>query len=443
MVRFRTPPSLPETEIARRLAIPDSQAWLAVFSDALAQTIYAHNYTQTSESALTPEQTAEYAYEVYEAWLNAAECGDETCPPPTVIGADEEPKRIHRKNPTTGRFEVLESDGSWSEPTGDDVIPEPEERAESTEDERLCYAATNAANVIKNLYAQVDEDINNEVDSDQIQINIATYVTTILAAALLNPTLASISAALGAFNLFVEIGQSIVLVNLWTDSFHEKYICLLKEHATDTSGVITFDFWAVNAAMLGPTFQGEYVYLIMQILYLHSVIGANGLNLAGATTAVTGDCATCGTWCYTFDFTLGTQGWQQGAYGIGSHSSGTGWVHGQGYAGSAYRRGVDIQNTFSSVVTRVELSFIYTAGTFDAAYSRWAILKDGATLANQTSALATGQHTMTWTGEVSVNAIRLHVWSSVRTTANYSGLATITSCLIEGKGENPFGTDNC
>jgi hypothetical protein len=437
--KFVTPPAIQGGYISRELAIPEDKLWFGVFSEALSQTIYPYNYVQIDPTHLTPEQASEAAYAVYVAWLEAGECG--VCPPPTLPNGD----RIWRRNPTTGNWEYLDDTGeSWVEPTGENAIPAPTPRQEQTTPNKQCAAATNAVNVLEILYTQVLEDINNALDATQSAANFSAGVASLLGAAFYPPIAGIIASAAALWNSFFEIAGYLA-VDLWDAEFTDTLICVFLDNSSvDGNGRVTFDFQGINQGILADIWtNGQYLTLVAQVIYMNSVLGAQGLNVAGGTTAVSGDCAHCDQWCYDFNFTIDNGNWLNGSYGLGTYSAGQGWVHGQGYAGAAYRRGADIQINFNSTITRVELDFVYTAGTFDAAYSRWAINDSSVTLANQTSALASGTYTMTWTGEKAVSAVRLIAWSSARTSANYSGAVRITGCRIEGTGDNPFGADNC
>lgn len=311
MVRklFRTPPDIPEDEVCRGLVLPSSKEWLGVFSDALSRTIYPYNYEQVEETDLTPDEAAAEAYTRYTAWLDAT-CEGGDCPAQVLQLPDETTVRVHRQNPETGRFEVLEPDGTWIEPTGDAAIPEPEARTEDTSAERICAAACNALETVKQVYQGVLDDIENELTNDQIEVSLYTAIGLAIAAALAPPVAAGIAVDLAAFWAFTEVGQAIVFPDLWNEFFEDQFRCCLVSNATDTDGVVTFDMQAVNRCLLESIGAGQYVFLVGQVTYLNYIIGSQGLSLAGALDIVeTPDCTSCGQWYRVFDFRYGTKGW--------------------------------------------------------------------------------------------------------------------------------------
>ena len=304
--RFLTPPTLPETTQCRGLVIPASKEWLGLFSDALLELTYSRNFEQVEPTDLTPDEVADLCYTAYLNWLDST-CGGGAAIP-TLPDLDSP---IYRRNPTTGRWEYL-NNGEWVEPTGDDAIPEPEPRTEPTEAEKVCGAASNAANALRELYSNILDVYDDTLGVTVNQANIAFQVATAIGAQF-GPVSASFLALSDfAWTVFTQALTEITNDD-WSDEFEQILVCILTDAATETDGVVTFNFFEVNSNLVGfllPVID-NFVRVRWQVWYLLQCIGEQGLNDAGGTTAVDGDCVTCNEWCVEltpeeFGFTLTT-----------------------------------------------------------------------------------------------------------------------------------------
>lgn len=436
--KFLTPPTLPAGSQCRGLDVPASKEWLGIFSNALLETTYAHNYEQVNETDLTPEEVADTAYQAYLAWLDST-CGGEAGPP-TVVVADGTTQRIHRTNPTTGRWEVLNSDGTWSEPTGDDAIPEPDARAESTDAEKICAAASNAAHVVRLTYESFLDDINNEIDEQQMQVNLAVSIGIGLAGALFPPAAAEIAIDLGAFNGFLEVGQSL-LANLWSDDFHQRYVCCLNDHAVVSAGKVYFNFWDVNKCLLEQIWtSGDYILLIGQILYLHGLIGAQGLNIAGATTGVAGACGKCGRWARRFNFATGPAGWAP-TVSESAWNSGGWWQSTSGSNRSIIDMSINPLTNTSFTIQRIKISGYVPSGALPLAADR--TFSSNSPAHTKTITMAVGNWTfdseaggdLGW-NDLSTAALKVRLYAS-----GTIQLWRIYEIIIWGTGANVWGTN--
>jgi len=176
--RFVTPPNLPEGFISRVFQVPEDKLWLGVFSEALAQTIYAHNYEQNNPANLSPDEAAEVALSVYTAWLEAGECGA-GCVLPNG-------QKVWRRNPTNNRLEYLDGD-VWAEPTGDDAIPPPATRPEVSDEAKKCQASANAEYVLHQMFLFALDQYENEVIPAVAAIDFMVSLATYLAPAFFPP----------------------------------------------------------------------------------------------------------------------------------------------------------------------------------------------------------------------------------------------------------------
>ena len=290
--KFRTPPALPEDTQCRGTVVPASREWLGLYSDALLELTYAYNYEQVEPTDLTPDETAQAAYLQYVAWLDST-CGGGSAVP-TLPDLDTP---IYRRNPTTGRWEYL-NNGEWVEPTGEDAIPEPAPREEPTEPEQKCGAASNAAHVLRELYSAILSAYDENLAPAVNQANIAFQVAVAIGAEFGPVSAAFLALSDFAWTVFTQALTEITNDD-WSDEFEEILVCILQKASTVTDGVVTFDFFTVNSELVGfllPVID-DFVRVRWQVWYLLQMIGEQGLNDAGGTTAVAGDCVTCDTWC--------------------------------------------------------------------------------------------------------------------------------------------------
>lgn len=339
--------------MCRGLVMPDSQAWLGVFSKALLSTIYPYNYEQLDEADLTPEAAAAEAYERYTAWL-AAECGGGSCVLPSG-------GKVYRKSPSTGHFEYLE-DGAWVEDT--DIPPAPT-REEPTEAERLCLAAANAENVLHLLFDDVLEMWEDEVLPEVAAVDFWTTAGLLIGTYFYPPLAAVLALEEIAFDVFYK-AMDVLTEDMWDADFTDLMVCLFQQNATeDEDEVIHFDQAAILDQLFTRAFVGEtYLLQAAQVAYLVGVIGQQGLDHAGATTAIEDHTCTCGSWCFeSSDFSM----WQRMRGGslqngvgpvrrtVGNADYGHGGVYGGNSANYAeYKLQV---NTSASTITDFRVLF--------------------------------------------------------------------------------------
>lgn len=305
MPTFITPPELPGGTVSRKFEIPASKEWLGVISEALSQTIYAHNFQQIDPAAMTPQEAAEAAYAVYEAWLLAAEALGQVLPP------DDGP--VYRRNPDNGHFEKL-VDNEWVEPTGDEAIPEPAARAEPTDDEKKCAAATNLEHVLHLLWDEVYTLFQDGVLPSVAYVQMATEAGTLLGAAFYPPLIAVAKVETIFFSLLYGLMNAIVSDN-WDAEFSTKLKCLFKSKASIVGGKVTFDLAGIEEQLWTDAFTFKtWITQAMQLQYFLFIIGQQGIDRAGGLTAVAGDC-NCGVWAREFDFSLGNGNWTASSAG--------------------------------------------------------------------------------------------------------------------------------
>jgi len=294
--------------------------------------------------------------EVIAAWYDDL-CGDCVLPdgdPILRIGED-------------GDLEQL-IDGEWSEPTGDYVIPPPEARTEPTPEERRCLAALNAANGLKLLYEEYTDVWGEHLGLAESIVDIAAFIIGFIAPPVGLTMKALALIAFGAWKIAFDTVE-FVTADFWTSGFDDNIKCALLRSAIDTDGVVTFDWEMINNELINqiewidPTL-GSYT-LAGQVRWMLAQITEGGLNLLGATTAITeGDCDECAdVHCKRIDFRLSDGTGEGFAIGGGTYSSGNGWV-GNNYGENSYS---DVFGTWTFPETiqvrGIEIGFTKTNGS--------------------------------------------------------------------------------
>lgn len=290
---FRTPPNIPEAELSRPLVMPYSREWIGVFSDALSRTTNPYNWFQVEDTDLTPEQAAAEAYTRYVAWLYGV-CSSG---PPSIAG-----KRVVRLNPVTYKFEQVSEDGETFEtPTDELTVPPQVGRSEPTADERKCAAATNAAYVMHLLYDKALELYEDTIDPAAALDIWGDWSGEIIFEAL-GSLIGSFSWGVGYIWTTLYGIMEILTYSNWSETFDDKLTCLFRAHATVSGNTVTFDFSEIQKQLWvsGWTATTD-ILLLGQVSYFLLIIGADGLNLSGETTAKVGQCGSCDTWSYTIN----------------------------------------------------------------------------------------------------------------------------------------------
>lgn len=297
-----TPP--PDTFRGRCFSVPDDVQLVGAVTGALVPLTQPENWEAVG--SMTPEQAADIMSTAFEEFVSGDCGGGEGCPPD--FGFDTGYPPIRRTE--SGVTEVWNGT-TWDIPTGEYAIPEPSARPESTTDEQNCGAASNAVNVLHNLFDSFQDVWATEVDP---RIEIAAWA-------------ADVGVSIGA--VFGPISETFLVLNSyfwavmgaisgvvgstgWSDEWTEKLVCILQANIeSNDSGVVSFSFQNIQWDLTGfivPIVDG-YIDIRWFTWYLLNIIGAEGLNRAGGTTDVEGDCVTCDTWYRVFDFRYGSKGW--------------------------------------------------------------------------------------------------------------------------------------
>jgi hypothetical protein len=264
------------------------------------------NWVQ-QDGGLDAETCAERWLEMLDNAYDTAEAG---CAVTLPSGS-----RVIRINPTTGHLEELGEDSAWDEPSGDYAVPPITPREGGAPEDQICLAAANAANVYEQLYENITDSIAGGLDEAEAYTALVVLFIT-----LVGWEFAPIAAALAAF--FLAVFSAIYAVvgfiaaDVWDSTFTDNLVCLLVSCASNDDGVVTFDWSCVTDGLPGATgsLSEDQIRLLGQLLFIFQVTGGvDGLNQAGATTAITTrDCSSCNpAWCWRWgeEFGLFSDDW--------------------------------------------------------------------------------------------------------------------------------------
>lgn len=335
----------------------------------------------------------------YEAWQEFADL--QLCPPKL------------RQNPTTGELEYSTDDGETWSPI-ETPIPE---RAPS--EDNLCLAAANAVLAIEAF----SEELQSRFANTSSVVALAIVAAAFLVALVLTP--------IAWFGLIPAISGLLVLAGFGSTNFNDNdrddLQCLLYCRAYDNLGQPRFDHEGVIADLID---DGRPIFAICR--WLVEMMGADGLNRAGAVTAITeADCdfCDCDEWCYTFDFTTSDHDFGDGS-GRMIWVSGSGWQRNP----SSIHTSVSITKVFTATVTYVSMEYEGAIGGINQAF-----------FATQDDA---DFHPITSTESPAEWAFAGGLPCDIQTRfgADADSLdtdITITRITLHGTGTNPFGTNNC
>jgi len=346
-------------------------------------------------------------------------------------GVDPPPPIWTRYNPMTGDVETSTDMGStWvpspaSDPRTIVFVGNP-----MTVDQK-CNSAASATRYIARLIGNVADGIGAGATALGISSSLVAWLAPVGQYAVLVLVLVDLAAAL------IAIGAGVI-TGAMTSTVYDTLECILYCNMSD-DGFLTAAAMSNVLDDIGTQIGGT-PEIILDALF--SVMGWANITNAGYLQLDTDTCTGCGcTWCYDFDFTAGPETWlsNDGAQLIPPWST-------IDRGGNPAYRIVQIHTGTrpAFTVTRFDLTFTYTAGSYNAAQNRYALTWNGGILLASGAALTTGTHTVSWTGtQTGVTDLGAAVVTSRQATPSYSGAATITSIHLEGTGENPFGSSNC
>jgi len=440
-VPFLTPPATSEDWQCRTLRTPTNKEWLGVFNSALLELTNSYNWMQVNPTDLTVDDAIAIVQEILIEFFATESCSGEGCLLPEL---DTPPFRIG----VSGHFEFLDpSTGEWGAPTGEYEIPPTPEREETTPFDRRCAAAFNATNVLKLVYEAITDEIALGGDTLQVAAAMVAALVTAVGGWIAAPVYAIIQLSIALFAGIVEILQ-VLGGDVWTEDFDTQMRCALLECATSVGDVVEFDILCLKEQLwTEPNIADpDWFYdlqLFAQISYLIDIIGADGLNAAGATTGITVfDCDDCAPWCYEWSFVGSANTWQprdnNAAYAVWNSGRWNGVAAGAGYQFGIERlfadqelTGVGFTYEFLSAPSGTWAIELYNNNTYVGGYVLTSPEK------------TVGVHSVVWGFQptpMTADEVRF-AGSSGGGQAGTS--VRVTAGRLYGTGDNPFGEDNC
>lgn len=419
---FPTPNTAAGTIAYLLLYFPD-QEWAQYALGALRALEAGYNWYEAGD--VMPDDAAE-AFRVIDeqAPLNKLP----SCSLPTG-------QQLTRIDPATGHIQTVDSDGNWQD---DPDIPATPERPPDTPTDQRCLAAENCANALQILYESLSDSFNAGLTEAEAIAALVTAVGAVLGAVFAFPVEALIAVAGVLFSVVYAVVQFIT-ADLWTEDFTNVLVCYLYACSSVAANVVTFDFNCVISELAAQTsaesLTGEQLRLFGQLYYLLNWIGVDGLNAAGAATAVT--VVNCGCpWCYVFDFSLGELGWVprggNALYVLDHWSSIT--------DGGSTLLSIKLEfDPGDAVVTSVEVQF--AADDSSGGACRGVYFNDAASIPmDACTGLPAGSGGLD--GTVSYPNSTGYIGIDID-TADHISTNKITKVTVRGTGTNPFGDDNC
>lgn len=428
---YLTPDDLPEESACRSLLIPDSPDWLAIVSGAINELAQEWNWEQ--QGAVTTEEAAQAMLQM---WLSFVD---------SVCGSGGTTRRY---NPVTGEIEISEDGGETWEP--DPEFP-PTPSRPSGEPDKICMAAKNAANVLKILYEDTIDAYNINTAFDEVLSAFAASIGLAISS-LFGAPVAAILAVGGTIFTLVYQTLDVLFTDYWTDETTSALECILIDVATLDGDVVTFDgeqlFYNIRTQFfLGVPFDIPQALVWEQIIYLLSIIGQQGLNHAGATTAITeGVCDCNDEWCYEFDFKTGAHSWVTWARVVGAGAvlvAGQGWRAPVVPEGSTYpSRSIHIKIDLPEDINVTQVTIWRepnNIGVSNVNYFNGLTLIGGSTSVTEGSAI---RYNFPGTSFVS-NMIGALIDTNTGVPGEF-GDVRLTKIRLRGTGANPFAEeDNC
>jgi len=433
---YLTPDSIPEDDNCRPLSIPASSDWLAIVSGALTELIKTYNWEQRG-SVTVEEAVARMQTMIDDYYAGCVAC--------TLPGGGSA-IRVR----ADGHIEELLPDGTWGEPTGDYVLPPVEAREGGTEDDQICLAARNAANVLQLLYENISDSYADGLDDAEALTAFIEFVIVTIGVAFAPIAFAIAMFLLPIFAIAYIIVEEIT-ADLWDESVTQAITCILIDCASNDAGVVTFDWDCFQRGLINEindfALLPDQLRLFAQIQIMLQIIGGvDALNLAGNTTAITDDdCSFCPeTWCYTWDFLHSSHsgdGFQvaPGFTGYGEWVDSNGW-----YGAPSPDSTPGLVLALEGIAEDTEITSVHIdgktvggSGWFVQTYFR----NDGSTVAHPDMTLSWAAGHELYDADITGSWSVDELWFNP--VGGTSAAQYIFNITLRGTGTNPFGDDNC
>lgn len=413
------PPPLVEPDEPRCVCISINESWAVLLLGAVHHMQYPEYWAGTLEqNRIARRQAKNLMAVISEAIQMGCCCNDQT----TI------PRR--ERYTSTGRMEVS-YDGGTTWENGDNFDPRfnsplwPPLYTQPGQDLK-CIAANNAYAVMKDLIDQIQAEQSLTVDRIAVLVTVFLGTIAVLAS---GGILAGLIAAFGGFIL--GIGQT-ALQDMFTSTEWDMIKCILYNNMLEDGSFDTAGWQAVKDQV---TQQFEYSPRLIIVNQLN-LMGPVGLTNAGRKQTASPDvtCEDCENpgWCYDFDFTTGSHGWEQWLGEGAVYTPGVGWTTVNRQNGG---KGLEVIRYFSSSnITEIDVVVVAAGmtggnvyvGTDPGGYS----FNDG---------MSNGQ-VIYYRQNIAQDGITSILVNAAAAAADSIVLVEVK---ILGTGINPFGTDNC
>jgi len=344
--------------------------------------------------------------------------------------------------------EVSTDDGETWTPV--EVVPPVVTPREGQSQSIRCIASANASNVLRQVYEEVDRQFLSGASPYIIASAIITFIALLIFYPISLPLV--IEFFLLVYATFETLGSGS-----YTAQVEEDMKCIFYCASEANDGVVTFDYAQVLSGVQAKESPLDPIWTILA--YIIQIVGENGLNSAGTTTAISnadcGDCDDCNDWCYTFNSSTGWADWSGTAYSQGARLVGGEWHENTATGGYWYVQpflNLPGEGAYDGTITEISFTgqcdYVYGEEGNTAGCSGWNIgvwINGSVTFPQGFSVLTrNATHTRTITGNwANVTGLHLDIQQCPSPGSGIPGTGRIWECTIKGKGVCPFGEPNC
>lgn len=284
----------------------------------------------------------------------------------------------------------------------------------------------------------------------QLQVTVTGYVAATSLVAGISTILAIILILMGGIGgilyilvpLFFEALDVIgadAIIDAFTSDVWDGILCIIYNHI-DADGQMS----AAQLADIMTDINVQYPGTVYNVLYqLRGLYGEVQLSNAGVTRTETGDCSACAEWCLTHDFAIDDGGFDIVFGGV--YDPGFGWRPTDITSGNDYRDlEIAVNLGVTAHVTKLEMLFDYTKGTFDSgSFTAWGLCAGlGSPYDNCTSfdadATSDGDDLLFALNlDNDIDQIFLELVTSTTVGGGFSGSALLKQAYLHGTGDVP------
>lgn len=424
----------PDENICVCVPVPKDERHILAFLGQILQLGYWYTWERDSEKK---------ARLAAQPWREIYQCVSEeiNCIMTTGCGCGGERQPIGQRLTEDGILEVTYDGETWEEQrAGDTRFSNPTLPPIYGADggEKRCRAANS---IVTGIEAEKIETEGRYAGGATAADFVAGLVAFLVGLGVItggiSAVLAVITTAIAALLANITAAQ---FSGYFTGATWDALLCIVYCNMNDDASFSETQWQTIRQQVIADIGGGAGNWIEKIILGMGTV----GLtNMARQELPGTKDCDLCdcpsGTWCYTFDFTAGQQGWAFTESGFGTYTGGVGFT-GQPYGtGGGVSR---LQRTFDEAsVTSIQVVHSaqgYTVG------QKTLVLKRGSD-PDQNHSLGgalNGESILSQYNQANFTPFDLDRITLFWDGAGSSDMA-IESVTLRGIGTNPFGEDNC